>query len=212
MPKRTILKSLYRFFTIPIYYVGRTILWTNLFNLRMNLLKCTKVVDSEADKIPEQFIEYLISAEDHRSLLHYGIDHIGIVRAIYKKISKNETQGASTIEQQFVRVVTGNYSKTLARKLTEQILATLLLKNRKKSDIAKAYLAIAYYGHRHQGIDGIQKLIGSNIDQPSEEQIISIIARLKYPEPSTDKEMWNKKINNRINYIKSRQQQLNLAP
>ena len=181
----------------------------NIFNFRLNLLRCATVVDSEANKIPERFVEYLISAEDHRFLLHCGVDHIGILRAIYNKFLKKEIQGASTIEQQFVRVVTGNYTRTFKRKLVEQMLATLLMKMRNKNDIAKAYLAIAYYGYMRQGAEGIFKLIGPDLDVASEEKIISVIARLKYPEPSNGNEVWKLKINNRINYIRIRRDKKN---
>ena len=162
------------------------------------------VIDLKSDKVPDLYVDYLVSAEDHRSSYHYGIDQIGMLRAMYQKISKNETQGASTIEQQFVRVVTGEYSQTVVRKLKEQLLSVLLLRKRNKKDIAKAYLAIAYYGYNYQGIDGINKLVGSNLESASEQQIVSLVAHLKYPKPKSDFGKWEKNIINRVSYIQAK--------
>ena len=174
MSKGAILSYMYFLWTIPAHYIGSFILIFNFFCFREKLLECIRVVDSKASEIPDFYIDYLISAEDHRSPHHFGIDHIGMLRAVYKKISNNQTQGASTIEQQFVRVVTGDYSQSLVRKLKEQFLAVLLCKKRHKKDIARAYLAIAYYGYNCQGIDGITKLVGPNLECATEKQIIKL--------------------------------------
>ena len=179
----------------------------NFFHLRDKLDKCVQVVDEKRSEIPDIYTSYLVAAEDHRSNIHYGIDQIGILRAIYKNFLSSEIQGASTIEQQFSRVVTGDYSYSLQRKIKEQLLAVLLAKKRNKTDIAKAYLAIAYYGHNCKGVKGITNIVGSDLRLASENQIISIVARLKYPKPSTNVEKWEERFNQRISYIKNRHQQ-----
>lgn len=179
------------------------------FNFKDKIRKCTQVVDERSNQIPDVFISYLIAAEDHRSLVHYGVDHIGILRALIRGILNGETQGASTIEQQFVRVVTDDYSYSILRKLKEQILAVLLTKKRSKVEIAKAYLAIAYYGHNCDGTKGIESILGQNLQAASEKQIMFIVARLKYPKPSTDVLRWEGKLNRRVAYIKNRHKNVN---
>lgn len=119
MSKGTILKSVYFLITIPIDFIGRLLLVFNFFQLKNKLEKCAEVVDQKSGEIPEFYTEYLVAAEDHRSRFHCGIDQVGILRAIYKRLFDAEIQGASTIEQQFVRVVTGDYSHSLQRKLKE---------------------------------------------------------------------------------------------
>jgi len=166
--------------------------------------ECIQIVDERSNEIPDVFISYLIAAEDHRSQFHYGIDHIGILRALIRRILNGETQGASTIEQQFVRVVTDDYSYSILRKLKEQMLAVLLTKKRNKVEIAKAYLAIAYYGHNCDGTKGIESIVGHNLHKASEKQIIVIVARLKYPKPTTEVFRWKGKVNRRVVYIKNR--------
>ncbi|WP_423494955.1 transglycosylase domain-containing protein [Malaciobacter marinus] len=176
--------------------------------MQNKLNKCTQMVDIKSNEISDMFVEYLISAEDHRSKYHFGIDHIGIARAFFIWLNNNKVQGASTIEQQFVRVVSSDYTNSLFRKFKEQILAVALTKKRNKANIAKAYLAIAYYGYKCEGTKGIKKYIGTELKYISEIQIISIVARLKYPKPLKDSLKWHKKHTNRINYIKFRHKKI----
>lgn len=175
-----------------------------MFNIKDKLNKCINVVDIKYSEIPDLFIIYLIAAEDHRSQYHFGIDQIGIIRAFFVWLKKGKVQGASTIEQQFVRVVTGDYQNSLFRKFKEQLLAIELTQKRNKNHIAKAYLAIAYYGYKCEGTIGIINLIGKELEFATELQIISFIAKLKYPKPSKNLIKWENKHNSRINYIKFR--------
>ena len=94
----------------------------------------------------KKIIKYLIAAEDHRYYFHPGADIIAIFRAIYKNVFFHKHKGASTIEQQLVRVLTNDYERTLKRKLKEIYLASHLRKYADKETIAIAYLDIAYYG------------------------------------------------------------------
>lgn len=140
----------------------------------------------------------MILAEDHRSNYHYGVDQFAIARAIYLKLSKNVTQGASTIEQQFVRTLSGRYERTLRRKLREQVLSVMLCARFNKRDIAEAYLSCAYFGAGLQGEDGIRKLRCLDIHMGDE----SVIACLKYPVPSSLNDKYLKKLLRRVIYIK----------
>jgi membrane carboxypeptidase/penicillin-binding protein PbpC len=68
----------------------------------------------------------LITAEDHRFFHHGGIDPIATCRAVWRWITLGRHEGASTIEMQIVRVLSGNYERTLKRKMREMGLATLV--------------------------------------------------------------------------------------
>lgn len=200
------MRYIYYFLTIPAHLIGCFFLVFNAFNFKEKLHKCIQVIDTRRMDIPDSFTPYLIAAEDHRSPFHYGVVHIGMLRALFCRIFNGKNQGASTIEQQFVRVVTGDYSHSIIRKLKEQMLAILLTKTRSKKDIAKAYLAIAYYGHNCVGTKGIESILGNSLQQASEKQIILIVARLKYPKPSNKVVRWERKIHHRALYIKARHQ------
>lgn len=204
MSKEAILKAFYFLITIPVKAAARFLLVYDIFQLKANLEKCINVVDEKKSCIPESYVSYLMAAEDHRSKFHFGIDQIAMLRAFFKNIIHSEAQGASTIEQQFVRVVTGNYSYSFKRKLKEQILAVMLVQKRAKCDIAKSYLAIAYYGSKCDGVEGVKNLIGSDLINVSENKIISVVARLKYPKPLSNLVRWEKKLDKRVNYIRKR--------
>lgn len=167
---------------------------------------CIDVIEEEHKKIPTFFIPYLIAAEDHRFFQHYGIDPFSILRAVKVYVLKRKVQGASTIEQQFVRVVTKRYERTLYRKIREQILAMALTRATNKISIARGYLAIAYYGSLYQGEEGIEKLMSKELSLMTSTNILGAVARLKYPEPLAYTEEWNSKLTDRINYIQSRRQ------
>ena len=81
----------------------------NLWNLKTDLAICLQTIDKKLPQpIPGKFIQALVAAEDRRNAFHPGVDPIGIARAILARVGERR-QGASTIEQQFVRVVTGHY-------------------------------------------------------------------------------------------------------
>ncbi len=173
----------------------------NISEIQKDLKKCIDQVDSIKEIFPQPFLLSLIAAEDHRNFLHYGIDTIGILRAAYVSLRQGKTQGASTIEQQFVRVVTGRYERTPKRKIREQILAIALSRQKGKLEIASSYLSIAYYGSGCIGINALHRHCGNDLTLTDKTKIREIIARLKYPKPLHATEKWEKILNNRVMYI-----------
>ena len=164
--------------------------------------KSLKIIDDFSNiKIDKRFIQVLILAEDRRNKLHRGVDTIAILRAIKVRLLENKYQGASTIEQQFIRVVTNRFEKTFYRKLREQILAILLDKKAEKYDISKSYLLIAYYGYNLTGLSAIKKIC-IDINKVDITTAIEIISRLKYPKPKNINNIWLSKKNKRVLYIK----------
>ncbi|MDE0148757.1 MAG: transglycosylase domain-containing protein [Rhodospirillaceae bacterium] len=166
-----------------------------------DLRSCIRVVDQFGATVPAKFIEALVNAEDHRSALHFGVDPIAILRAFMVRIKNGEIQGASTIEQQFVRVVTKRYERTIGRKVREQFLAAMLSLRRPKRSIASAYLSIAYYGTSIEGIGGLRKHFGQNLWDVDYLDALEFIAQLKYPRPAKDLWIWRYKIDRRVAYI-----------
>lgn len=131
-----------------------------------------------------ELVKFLVIGEDHRFYKHRGYDIIAICRAIRNKCIYNKTEGASTIEQQLVRVLTNQYERTLKRKAKEIVLATKLKKILSKKQIALLYLSLAYYGTGKQGLKRILQSQKLTIDDELNNEVCAgIIARLKYPEP-----------------------------
>ena len=132
----------------------------------------------------QRLIDILILAEDHRNRFHIGVDILAIFRALYKRITSSTIEGASTIEQQLVRVIIGDYKKTICRKLKEILLAIYIRNNYDRKILALIYLDIAYYGTLYQSLDAILKKYNlSKCDDIDLYICASIVARLKYPEP-----------------------------
>lgn len=74
----------------------------------------------------EKLVTFLIIGEDHRYYKHIGFDVVGICRAIYRDVFQGKREGASTIEQQLVRVLIEDYRYSIRRKIKEIFLATKL--------------------------------------------------------------------------------------
>lgn len=150
----------------------------------------------------DKLIEFLIIGEDHRFYRHNGYDIIAICRAIRNKLIYNKTEGASTIEQQLVRVLTNQYKRSIWRKFKEIILASKLNKLLSKKEIALLYLSLAYFGTSKQGLKEIFDFEGLTFQSKLSDKVCArIIARLKYPEPKQVSYRKSKLIKNRTQHI-----------
>ena len=197
------MKALLLLLSLPFIALSRIAEALNLWNVRSDLARCLRTVDNRADQhaIPNRFLKALVIAEDRRNAYHFGVDPIGMMRAAASLITRNELQGASTIEQQFVRVVTKRYERTISRKIREQALAISLSRRRTKKQISAKYLRMAFYGHGLVGAQGLYKLCGSSLQSSSSMNIYRAIARLKYPEPLNPSAHWKQKLSVRAAYI-----------
>lgn len=149
---------------------------------------------------PRILIDVLILAEDRKFFSHIGIDIFAIIRAIYFNIVGKQ-QGASTIPQQYIRVLTSYYQWSIKRKITEIFLALLLNDIFSKKDIANNYLNIAYFGHNMYGIDKAMSKMKISVNNITIEQAASLIARLKYPQPETENDYKNVLIKKRTMHL-----------
>ena len=202
MAESGILKLFISFFSLPFIILSRCCELVDAWRIREDTRKCIAIVDSSINKIPLPFILSLVAAEDHRNALHKGIDPIAIIRAVYVRLRSGDVQGASTIEQQFVRVATNRFERTVSRKLREQILAIAVSRRRSKFQIASAYLSIAFYGSGCIGDRGLKSRCGNNLFSAKENDILGMIARLKYPEPLHASVQWKNILKQRIKYIR----------
>ncbi len=171
--------------------------------LLSDLENCIELTNRLGDSVPDAFVDAVILAEDHRNNLHPGIDVIAIVRAMWVRMRLRQVQGASTIEQQFVRVVTNRHERTVRRKVREQMLALMLVRRTTKRRIASTYLATAFYGSGSVGIDGLRKKFGKNLGKVSFVQALGFVAQLKYPRPRRPSKEWRAKIAARIDALHS---------
>lgn len=143
----------------------------------------------------------LISAEDHRFFSHPGFDLIAICRCIYRRTMCGKIEGGSTIEQQIVRTLTGQYERTIRRKIKEILLAVLLTSVVPKSDLPGLYLQIGYYGWRMNSFREACLRLGLDSKNMSLPDAARLVARLKYPEPRISSLKREAQIGYRANHL-----------
>lgn len=137
--------------------------------------------------------QLLISGEDHRFFRHGGVDPIAICRAMWRGIVLGQREGASTIEMQVIRVVSGRFERTLRRKVRELALATLVSREIPKEALPGLYLRIGYFGWRMNGFEAACRRLGLSPEALTPGQTAALVARLKYPQPRlTSPDRWNK--------------------
>ena len=199
METRAVSKIVITVLSVPFLLIAEVFRRFHLFRFVDDLNSCVKACESESYKnISDDLFLILVIAEDRRNSIHWGVDPISIVRAAIKFVLFRRIEGASTNEQQFVRVVTGRYKRTIRRKLREQALAIALGKIASKRAIAAAYIHIAFYG---KDIDCILRDLSSSVDKLNISKSAELVARLKYPEPTLENRFWRNRLNRRLAYI-----------
>ncbi len=168
-----------------ISFFGKKIYRGQYLTIKEKLLIEYKIFQARQTGFHNQVLDkLLISGEDHRFRYHFGFDIIAILRAIKKRVFNNKIEGASTIEQQLVRILLNDFQKTFKRKLKEILLATTLCEIVPRKHIPGLYLQVAYYGTGMSGIEQVyKKLKISNPKIIPTEICAEIVARIKYPEP-----------------------------
>jgi penicillin-binding protein 1A len=106
-------------------------------------------------EIPPIVKQAVISIEDKRFQTNSGVDIRGIGRAFVQDIAhKGSVQGASTIEQQFIKnALQAQSHRTIFEKLREAALAFQLSHKWSKEKIITAYLNTIYFGSGAYGIE-----------------------------------------------------------
>lgn len=152
----------------------------------------------------------LICGEDHRFYNHIGWDPIAILRAIFRYYRHGKLEGASTIEQQYVRTCSARYKISLTRKIEEIAASTILSIMTRKDTIAYSYLVHAYYGASISSLDGAVVRLKEiyECDFTERELAPGIVALFKTPIPQNPTSLWKIKHQQRWLYIKKRYEQL----
>ncbi|ARU50864.1 glycosyl transferase family 51 [Cellulosimicrobium cellulans] len=119
------------------------------------------------DQVSEPMKNAVIAIEDKRFWDHGGVDVEGLPRAVVNNITGGDTQGASTLTQQYVKNVLIEQAvreddtmalyeaneKSLGRKAREAKLAIALEKKMTKEEILQGYLNIAQFGRSVYGVE-----------------------------------------------------------
>jgi penicillin-binding protein 1A len=96
----------------------------------------------------------VIATEDRRFYSHFGIDPIGLSRAVFTDLRNGHfVQGGSTITQQLAKTVFLTPERSLSRKIREAMLALWLEHHFTKDQILEIYLNRVYLGAGTYGVD-----------------------------------------------------------
>src|SRR4030095_2591320 len=105
-------------------------------------------------QIPQSLRDAILATEDRRFYSHWGIDPIGVARAVVQNYRRGRiVEGGSTITQQLTKVLFLTPDKSLERKLKEAVLALELERRYSKDRILEMYLNQVYFGHGSYGVE-----------------------------------------------------------
>ena len=117
------------------------------------------------NELPKYLPQAFIAIEDHRFYSHWGIDPVGIARALVKNVIRigGGLQGGSTLTQQLAKNLFLTQERTASRKIQEAILALWLEQKFSKDQILELYLNRVYFGAGAYGVEGAaQKYFGKS--------------------------------------------------
>ncbi|WP_147384817.1 transglycosylase domain-containing protein [Nocardioides cavernaquae] len=104
--------------------------------------------------MPQFVKDGVVAAEDRTFWTNPGIDIKGIIRAALSNAKGGGSQqGASTITQQYVKILYLTSERSYKRKVKEAIVARKLSKQQSKDQILEGYLNTIYFGRGAYGIE-----------------------------------------------------------
>lgn len=154
------------------------------------------------DKIPPLVKNAFIAAEDKKFYSHFGVDFVGIVRALidnFKNIgSGRRPAGASTITQQVAKNFLLSSEVSYKRKIKEALLASRMEQAFSKQHILELYLNEIYLGNRSYGVAAAAlNYFGKSLDELNLEEAAYLAALPKGPNNYNPKTKYAAAVNRR---------------
>ncbi len=135
------------------------------------------------EQIPDYLVQAALATEDRRFFDHYGIDPIGLGRALGANArASGVVQGGSSITQQLAKNLFLTNERTIERKVKEAFLALWLETHLPKRDILKLYFDRAYLGGGTFGVQAASEFyFGKNIRDISLAEAAMLAGLFKAP-------------------------------
>lgn len=100
----------------------------------------------------------VVAIEDRRFYYHFGVDPIGLARAMFSNVMAGRTvQGGSTLTQQLAKNLFLSPERTVERKVQEVLLAFWLEHKFTKDQILEMYLNRVYFGSGSYGVEAASR-------------------------------------------------------
>ncbi|PZP11037.1 MAG: penicillin-binding protein, partial [Sphingomonas hengshuiensis] len=100
----------------------------------------------------------VIAIEDRRFYSHFGIDPLGLARAMLTNVTSGRmVQGGSTLTQQLAKNMFLSPDRTLERKVQEVLLAIWLEHKYSKDQILAMYLNRVFFGSNSYGVEAASR-------------------------------------------------------
>jgi membrane peptidoglycan carboxypeptidase len=131
-------------------------------------------VDVDIDQIPVHVRDAVMAAEDRDFYSNPGFSFTGFARAAKNNVFGGDTQGGSTITQQYVKnALVGSQRSGLGgivRKAKELVISTKMSSEWSKDQVLQSYLNIIYFGRGAYGIAAASK---AYFDKPVEQLTVA---------------------------------------
>ena len=133
--------------------------------------------------LPPYLPKAFIAIEDRRFYSHFGIDPIGLARALVANVMhRGVSQGGSTITQQLAKNLFLTQNRTLWRKMQEAVLAIWLEHKFTKNQILELYLNRVYFGAGAYGVEAAaQRYFGKPAKQVKIAEAAMLAGLVKSP-------------------------------
>jgi penicillin-binding protein 1A len=133
--------------------------------------------------LPPHLPKAFLAIEDRRFYRHYGLDPIGLSRAVSANVMRRGvSQGGSTITQQLAKNLFLTQERTLLRKLQEVVLALWLEHKFSKTEIFELYLNRVYFGSGAYGVDAAaQRYFGKSAKRVNVAEAAMLAGLVKSP-------------------------------
>ncbi|CAB4343107.1 MAG: penicillin-binding protein [Actinobacteria bacterium] len=157
-------------------------------------------------KIPMRLRYAVMAAEDRNYYANRAFSPTGIARAIFNNVKSGSlnSEGGSTITQQYAKTAFLTPSRTVQRKIKELVISLKLENALTKDQILENYLNTIYFGRGSYGVQtAAQQYFNRNVNQLSIAQAAVIASILRSPgfyDPSLSKEN-QKRLENRFAYV-----------
>ncbi len=100
----------------------------------------------------------VIAIEDRRFYSHFGVDPLGLARAMLTNVTTGRmVQGGSTLTQQLAKNMFLSQERTLERKVQEVLLAFWLEQHYTKDQILAMYLNRVFFGSNAYGVEAASR-------------------------------------------------------